>query len=78
MLSMKSMGTVKNRFDWETKAEPSSTKHTNFPRYPGSSSNPDYNAEGLPPGKTVEVQVVAANANGDQGPAGDAAQVVVT
>ncbi|MCX6900732.1 MAG: hypothetical protein NT105_18795 [Verrucomicrobia bacterium] len=50
----------------------------NKPRYLGSSSNPDYIAEGLPVGKTVEVQVVAANANGDQGPAGPVAQVVVT
>lgn len=48
------------------------------PRYIGSSSNPDYIAEAMPVGKTVEVTVAAANANGDQGPAGPAAQVVVT
>ncbi|MFA6561022.1 MAG: hypothetical protein WCV00_03840 [Verrucomicrobiia bacterium] len=47
-------------------------------RYLGSSSNPDYNAEEMPAGKTVEVQVVAANAEGAQGPAGTAASVVVT
>jgi len=47
-------------------------------RYLDSSSNPDYIAEGQPVGKTVEVTVAAANANGDQGPAGPAAQVVVT
>jgi len=43
-----------------------------------SSSNPDFNAEGMPVGKTVEVQVVAANAEDEQGPAGPSAQVVVT
>jgi hypothetical protein len=48
-----------------------------FPHF-GSSSNPDYNAEALPVGKTVEAQVVAANAEGDQGPANSSAQVVVT
>jgi len=47
-------------------------------RYLGSSSEPDFNAEDLPVGKTVEVQVVAANADGDQGPAGPSASVVVT
>jgi len=47
-------------------------------RRTGSSSNPDFNAESQPVGKTVEVQVSAANADGDQGPAGDSAQVVVT
>ncbi|MCX6906462.1 MAG: hypothetical protein NTY01_00295 [Verrucomicrobia bacterium] len=47
-------------------------------RYPGSSSNPDYITEGLPVSKTVEVQVVAANAEGTQGPAGDSDSVVVT
>lgn len=44
----------------------------------GSSSEPDFNAEGQPVGKTLELQVVAANADGDQGPAGPSAQVIVT
>jgi len=42
-----------------------------------SSSEPDFIVEGMPVGKTVEVQVVA-NAEGEQGPAGPSAQVVVT
>ena len=48
------------------------------PRYLGFSSNPDFIAEGLPVASTVEVQVAAANAEGDQGPASDPASVVVT
>jgi len=53
------------------------TVDTKF-RYLGSSNEPDYNIEEMPVGKTVELQVVAANADGDQGPAGPTAQVVVT
>ena len=53
------------------------TVDTKF-RHLGSSSEPDFVAEALPVGKTVEVQVVAANAEVDQGPAGPSASVVVT
>ncbi|MCX6900537.1 MAG: hypothetical protein NT105_17800 [Verrucomicrobia bacterium] len=48
------------------------------PRYLGSNSNPDFIAEELPVGKTLEGQIVAVNAENEQGPASDAATVVVT
>jgi hypothetical protein len=47
-------------------------------RYAGSSSNPDFIIEDLPAGSTVELQVAAANADDEQGPAGPSASVVVT
>ncbi|MBI5685870.1 MAG: hypothetical protein HZC54_12425 [Verrucomicrobia bacterium] len=48
------------------------------PRYLGSNSNPDFIAEQLPVGKTVEGQIVAVNDENEQGPASDPATVVVT
>jgi hypothetical protein len=48
------------------------------PRYLGSNSNPDFIAEELPAGKTVEGQIAAVNTENEQGPASDSASVTVT
>ena len=47
-------------------------------RYFGSNGQPDYIAKKQPVGATLAIQVVAVNESGQQGPASEPAQIVVT